>query len=254
MWDGSSARFVGRNVGTPTRSDDDTPPSTGRRPPHHYTSAVTPPKKLSELLQLAINDASLPRPRYLHPACAVCHGRSGEGTQVCLDRDTYIPDAGTWHEPQPSYCFVCVAGAVLSPTLGISPRAHRHRRGRPRRAGRRDRRLGISPRAHRHRRPADLVHELRNRLRNLATRARRHRPRRGFGYDTRCRAHPGRLETGTQRGERHAERCRSASHHPARRNPSTSTGSPRQDRCRVAGPRAKGGATPRHQRALRGVT
>lgn len=55
-----------------------------------------PPKKLSDLIDLAINDARN------------------------LNRDRYTPLWSTWHEPheEPGRCMMCLAGSVIAGTLG----------------------------------------------------------------------------------------------------------------------------------------
>lgn len=55
------------------------------------------PDKLSGLLRMAIRD-----------------GR-------CLNREVYYPDATEWHEPDHSFCSVCLAGAVMATEFDLPP-------------------------------------------------------------------------------------------------------------------------------------
>lgn len=55
---------------------------------------TSPPEKLSDLIDLAIEDA-----------------RS-------LNRTVYQPNYTVWHMAEPEYCNVCLAGAMLAGTLG----------------------------------------------------------------------------------------------------------------------------------------
>ena len=58
-----------------------------------------PPKKLSDLIGLAVSDAR------------------------ALDRKTYIPDCWRWHTPgRNNKCRVCLAGAVIAGTLRVKPK------------------------------------------------------------------------------------------------------------------------------------
>ena len=58
-----------------------------------------PPKKLSDLIGLAVADART------------------------LDRETYIPECWSWHTPvRNNKCRVCLAGAVIAGTLRVNPK------------------------------------------------------------------------------------------------------------------------------------
>ena len=59
---------------------------------------IKPPRRLSDLIEMAIRDA-----------------RS-------LDRNIYEPNAGEWHSPiDENCCMVCLAGAMIVRTLGEDP-------------------------------------------------------------------------------------------------------------------------------------
>ena len=58
------------------------------------TPVPKPPRRLSDLIEMAIREA-----------------RS-------LDRDIYEPNAGEWHLPSGQTCIVCLSGAIIARTLG----------------------------------------------------------------------------------------------------------------------------------------
>ena len=68
------------------------PVLTEQRPP-----VPKPPSRLSDLIEMAIQDA-----------------RS-------LDRDIYEPNAREWHLPTNGICMVCLTGAMIAQTMGEDP-------------------------------------------------------------------------------------------------------------------------------------